>query len=70
MYLFPDNAPEVDKVVFVMMYEQKIDFKDGEYDLNEKFNVLIYSKYIIIKNRSRKFKSTLKDYVEKLRNTL
>lgn len=70
MYLFPDKAPEVDKVVFDMMDEQKIDFKDGEYVLNEKFKDLIYSKDIIIKNRSRKFKSTLKDYVEKLRNTL
>lgn len=70
MYLFPDKAPEVDKVVFDMMDVQKIDFKDGEYVLNEKFKDLIYSKDIIIKNRSRKFKSTLKDYIEKLRNTL
>ena len=70
IYLFPDKAPEVDKVVFDMMDEQKIDFKDGEYVLNEKFKDLIYSKDIIIKNRSRKFKNTLKDYIEKLRNTL
>jgi hypothetical protein len=70
MYLFPDKAPEVDKVVFDMMDEQKIDFKDGEYVLNENFKDLIYSKDIIIKNRSRKFKSILKGYVEKLRNTL
>ncbi len=70
MYLFPDKAPEVDKVVFEMMEKHKIDFKDGEYVLNENFKDLIYSKDIIIKNRSRKFKNTLKDYIEKLRNTL
>ena len=70
MYLFPDKAPEVDKMVFEMMEEHKIDFKDGEYVLNENFKDLIYSKDIIIKNRSRKFKNTLKDYIEKLRNTL
>jgi hypothetical protein len=70
IYLFPDKAPEVDKVVFDMMNEQKIDFKDGEYVLNEMFKDLIYSKDIIIKNRSRKFKNALKDYIEKLRNTL
>ncbi len=46
---FPDKAPEVNKVVFDMMDEQKIDFKDGEYVLNEKFKDLIYSKDIIIK---------------------
>ena len=70
MYLFPNKAPEVDKVVFEMMEEHKIDFKDGEYVLNENFKDLIYSKDIIIKNRSRKFKNTLKDYIEKLRNIL
>jgi hypothetical protein len=70
MYLFPDKVPEVDKMVFEMMEEHKIDFKDGEYVLNENFKDLIYSKDIIIKNRSRKFKNTLKDYIEKLRNTL
>ena len=70
MYLFPDKAPEVDKVVFDMMNEHMIDFKDGEYVLNEEFKDLIYSKDIIIKNRSRKFKNALKDYIEKLRSTL
>lgn len=70
IYLFPDKAPEVDKVVFEMLDENKIDFKDGEYVLNEKFKDLIYSKDIIIKNRSRRFKNTLKDYIERLRNTL
>lgn len=70
LYLFPDKAPEADKVVFDLFAEHKIDFKDGEYVLNEDFKDLIYSKDIIIKNRSRKFKNLLKDYIEKLRNTL
>jgi len=70
IYLFPDKAPEVDRVVFEMMDEHLIDYKDGEYVLNEEFKDLIYSKDIIIKNRSRKFKSILKDYIEKLRYTL
>jgi hypothetical protein len=70
LYLFPDNAPEVNKVVFDLLMEHKIDYKDGEYVLNEEFKDLIYSKDIIIKNRSRKFKMLLKDYIEKLRNTL
>lgn len=69
-YLFPDKAPELDKVVFKMMNEKKIDFKDGEYVLNEEFKDLIYSKDIIIKNRSRKLKNMLKDYIEKLRKAL
>ncbi|WP_346874049.1 hypothetical protein [Clostridium sp. UBA5988] len=68
--LFPDKAPETHKVVFELLGEHKIDFKDGEYVLNEEFNDLIYSKDIIIKNRSRKFKYLLKDYIEELRNTL
>lgn len=68
--LFPDKAPETHKVVFDLLGEHKIDFKDGEYVLNEEFNDLIYSKDIIVKNRSRKFKNLLKDYVEELRNTL
>lgn len=70
LYLFPDKAPEADKVVFDLLAEHKIDFKDGEYVLNENFKDLIYSKDITIKNRSRKFKNILKDYIEKLRNTL
>lgn len=70
IYLFPDKAPELDKVVFDMMDEHKLEFKDREYILDERFRDLIYSKDIIIKNRSRKFRNTLKDYIEKLRNTL
>ena len=70
LYLFPDKAPEVDKVVFDLLGEHKMDFKDGEYVLNEEFKDLIYSKDIIIKNRSRKFKNLLKEYIEKLRITL
>lgn len=68
--LFPDKVPETHKVVFDLLGEHKIDFKDGEYVLNEEFNDLIYSKDIIVKNRSRKFKNLLKDYIEELRNTL
>lgn len=70
IYLFPEKAPEVDKVVFKMLDEHKIEFKDREYILYEKFKDLIYSKDIIIKNRSRIFKNTIKNYIEKLRNTL
>ncbi|BCN30116.1 hypothetical protein [Anaeromicropila herbilytica] len=68
--LFPDKAPETHKVVFDLLGERKMDFKDGEYVLNEEFNDLIYSKDIIVKNRSRKFKNLIKDYIEELRNTL
>lgn len=68
--LFPDKAPELHKEVFDLLETHKIDFKDGEYVLNDEFNDLIYSKDIIIKNRSRKFKNLLKDYIEELRNTL
>jgi len=50
--------------------EHKIDFKDGEYVINENFNDLIYSKDIIIRNRSRELKNLLKYYIEKLRNTI
>lgn len=70
IYLFPDKEPEVDKVVFKLMEEQKIEVKDGEYVMKTEFKDLIYSKDIIIKNRSRKFKNSLKEYIEKLRNTL
>lgn len=68
--LFPDKVPETHKVVFDLLGEHKIDFRDSEYVLNEEFNDLIYSKDIIVKNRSRKFKNLLKDYIEELRNTL
>jgi len=68
--LFPDKAPETHKVVFDLLAEHKIEFKDGEYVLDGEFNDLIYSKDIIVKNRSRKFKNLLKDYIEDLRNTI
>ena len=70
LYLFPDKAPETHKVVFDLLGEHKIDFKDGEYVLNQEFNDFIYSKDMIIKNRSRKFKNSIKDYIEDLRNEL
>lgn len=68
--LFPDKVPEAHKVIFELLGEHKIDFKDGEYVLNQDFNDFIYSKDMIIKNRSRKFKNNLKDYIEDLRNVL
>lgn len=68
--LFPDKAPDVDKIVFDMLEEEKISYKDGEYELNNSFNDHIYSKDIIIKNRSRRFKNVLKDYIENLRHSL
>ncbi len=68
--LFPDMAPDVDKIVFDMLENEKIAYKDGEYVLNTAFKDHIYSKDIIIKNRSRRFKNVLKDYIEKLRSSL
>lgn len=68
--LFPDKVPMVSKVVFELLSERKIDYKDGQYILNSELNDIIYSKDIIIKNRARKFKNNLKDYIEDLRKTL
>lgn len=70
LLLFPDKSPEVNKVVFELLSERKMDYKDGEYIINQELNDLIYSKDIIIKNRSRKFKNNLKDYIEDLRKAL
>ena len=70
LLLFPDKVPEVSKVVFELLPERKMDYKDGEYVINQDLNDLIYSKDIIIKNRSRKFKNNLKDYIEDLRKAL
>lgn len=70
LLLFPDKAPEASKVIFELLSERKMDFKDGEYVINQDLNDLIYSKDIIIKNRSRKFKNNLKDYIEELRKAL
>ena len=68
--LFPDTAPDMDKVVFSLMEEDYLTYKDGEYMLSTDFKDFIYSKDIMIKNRSRKFKNLIKEYIEKLRNTL
>lgn len=68
--LFPDIAPDIDKIVFDMLEEEKISYKDGEYELNITFKDHIYSKDIIIKNRSRRFKHVLKGYIENLRHSL
>ena len=68
--LFPDDAPDIDKVVFSLMDGDYLTYKDGEYMLSTDFKDLIYSKDIMIKNRSRKFKNLIKEYIEKLRNIL
>lgn len=71
IYLFPNKAPEVDAILFHLMDTKQFIYKDGEYVLNPSFDDRIYSSEgIIIKNRARKFKTMLKDYIEKLRKTL
>lgn len=71
LYLFPDKAPEIDKVLFRLMDSKQIIFKDGEYILNPTFDDRLYSQEgIVIKNRSRKFKMILKDYTEGFRRQL
>ena len=70
-YLFPDKAPDVDKVLFELMDCKQIIFKDGEYILNPTFDDRLYSQEgIILKNRSRKFKVIIKDYIERFRREL
>lgn len=71
LYLFPDKAPEVDSLLFSMMDTKQFVYGDGEYLLNSTFDDRLYSaEGIIIKNRSRKFKAMLKEYVEELRRKL
>ena len=71
LYLFPEKAPEVDNILFSMMDTKQFIFGDGEYVLNSTFDDRLYSaEGIIIKNRSRKFKAMLKEYVEELRRKL
>ncbi len=53
------------------MDNKQFTYKDGEYVLNASFDDRLYSSEgIIIKNRARKFKNMLKDYIEELRKSL
>lgn len=71
LYLFPDKSPDVDAVLFNLIDAKQFNYKDGEYILNQSFDDRLYSSEgIIIKNRSRRFKMLLKDYIEELRETL
>lgn len=70
LYLFPDRAPEVNKIVVELLEDNIIDFKDGEYVLKDSFKDILYSKDIVLKNKSRKFRDTMKDYIEDLRSSL
>lgn len=70
LYLFPDKAPEVNRIVIELLEDKIIDFKDGEYILKESFKDILYSKDIVLKNKSRKFRETIKDYIEDLRSSL
>ncbi|MEG2867891.1 MAG: hypothetical protein RR894_09095 [Terrisporobacter sp.] len=70
LYLFPDKVPEVNKIVIELLEDKIIDFKDGEYVLKESFKDILYSKDIVLKNKSRKFRDTIKDYIEDLRSSL
>lgn len=71
LYLFPNKSPEVDTILFDLMDSRQFTYKDGEYVLNPSFDDRLYSSEgIVIKNRARKFKTMLKDYIEELRKTL
>ncbi len=71
IYLFPNKAPKVDVILFQLMDNKQFTYKDGEYVLNVSFDDRLYSSEgIIIKNRARKFKNRLKDYIEELRKSL
>lgn len=70
LYLFPDKAPEVNKIVVKLIEDNIIDFRDGEYVLKDSFKDILYAKDIALKNRSRKFRDMLKDYIEDLRSSL
>jgi uncharacterized protein YrzB (UPF0473 family) len=71
IYLFPNESPDVDTILFDLMDSRQFTYKDGEYVLNSSFDDRLYSSEgIIIKNRARKFKTMLKDYIEELRMTL
>lgn len=71
LYLFPNQAPDVDTILFHLMDMKQFIYNDGEYVLNTSFDDRLYSlEGIIIKNRARKFKTMLRDYIEDLRKIL
>lgn len=71
LYLFPDRLPDVDAILFNLMDSKQFNYNDGEYVLNQSFDDRLYSSEgIIIKNRSRRFKALLKNYIEELRRLL
>ena len=68
LYLFPNNAPDLDRVLFNLIDTKAFVYKNGEYVLNPFFDDRLYSSEgIIIKNRARKFKSLLKENIEEMR---
>ncbi len=70
-YLFPNKAPDIHSIIFKLIDKRQFIYKDGEYILNQSFDERLYSSEgIIIKNRSRKFKIMIKDYIEELRRLL
>ncbi|PGD70269.1 hypothetical protein [Bacillus wiedmannii] len=71
LYLFPNWVPKVDTVLFHLMDAKEFIYKNGEYVLSPSFDDRLYSSEgIIIKNRARKFKTMLKDYIDDLRKKL
>lgn len=70
-YLFPNKSPDVDTILFQLMDARELTYKNDEYILSPSFDERLYSSEgIIIKNRARKFKAMLKDFIEDLRKTL
>lgn len=71
LYLFPNKSPDIDAILFDLIDAKQFNYKDGEYILNPSFDDRLYSwEGIVIKNRARKFKTMLKDYIEELRKSL
>lgn len=71
LYLFPNKAPDIDTILFKLMDAREYIYKNNEYILSPSFDERLYSSEgIIIKNRARKFKKMIKDYIEDLRKTL
>ncbi|UZQ52411.1 hypothetical protein [Clostridium kluyveri] len=71
LHLFPNKAPDMDTILFYLMDTKVFIYKNGEYALNPSFDDRLYSSEgIIIKNRARKFKTMLKDYIEELRKVV
>ena len=71
LYLFPKISPDIDSILFSLMDSKIFIYKNSEYVLNTSFDDRLYSSEgIIIKNRARKFKTMLKDYIEEVRKLL